>query len=60
MNILKKKLSKKYNQDKDDYTGAISMPIFEVLVSGVSLAIELKITDMPAKKLKSSKNLEPN
>ena len=31
------------------------MPIFEVLVSGVSLAIERKITDMPAKKIEEFK-----
>ena len=31
------------------------MPIFEVLVSGVSLAIERKITDMPAQKIEEFK-----
>lgn len=52
---FEEKAFKKYNQDKHDYTGAISMPIFEVLVSGVSLAIERKITDMPAKKIEEFK-----
>ncbi|RDE89449.1 DUF262 domain-containing protein [Haemophilus parainfluenzae] len=52
---FEEKAFKKYNQDKDDYTGAISMPIFEVLVSGVSLAIEQKITDMPAHKIEEFK-----
>ena len=52
---FEEKAFKKYNQDKDDYTGAISMPIFEVLVSGVSLAIERKRTDMPAKKIEEFK-----
>lgn len=48
------KAFKKYNQIKQDYTGAVSMPIFEVLASGVSAAIEHS-QPMPPKKIKDFK-----
>ncbi|BBF05619.1 GmrSD restriction endonuclease domain-containing protein [Haemophilus influenzae] len=49
------KAFKKYNQTKQDYTGAISMPIFEVLASGVSLAIERDPQAMPASQIEDFK-----
>lgn len=49
------KAFKKYNQTKQDYTGAISMPIFEVLASGVSLAIERNAHSMPANQIENFK-----
>lgn len=49
------KAFKKYNQTKQDYTGAVSMPIFEVLVSGVSSAIKNGHQSMPATQIKDFK-----
>lgn len=54
-NNFGEKAFKKYNQTKQDYTGAISMPIFEVLASGVSLAIERDSQAMPASQIENFK-----
>nr|DAD91852.1 MAG TPA: Protein of unknown function DUF262 [Myoviridae sp. ctKZW4] len=54
-NNFGEKAFKKYNQTKQDYTGAISMPIFEVLASGVSLAIERYSQAMPASQIEDFK-----
>lgn len=54
-NHFGEKAFKKYNQTKQDYTGAISMPIFEVLASGVSLAIERCSQSMSASKIEDFK-----
>ena len=54
-NNFGEKAFKKYNQTKQDYTGAISMPIFEVLASGVSFAIEISAQSMPTNQIENFK-----